>query len=88
MGIIQVLYSMAVIELAKPGQEATTLELIVTAGNAALVFNGIVSTQLLFPTNSVGCSDDDSNCPSDTVVLNSKTLMIIRMDHHVLLHIL
>jgi hypothetical protein len=73
MGIIQVLYSMAVIELAMPGQEATTYELIITVGNAALTVNGIVSTQLLFPTNSVGCSDDDSNCPSDTVVLNSKT---------------
>lgn len=62
---------MAVIELAKPGQEATTYELIVTVGNAALTLNGIIATQLLTPLNAVGCLDDDG-CPSDTVNLNDE----------------
>ena len=64
---------MAVIELAKPGQEATTYELIVTVGNAAATVNGIISTQLLTPMNSVGCDDDYGNCPSNTVVVTSKS---------------
>ncbi len=62
---------MAVIELARPGQEATTYELIVTVGNAALTANGVISTQLLTPMKSVGCDDDYGNCPSDTVVVTS-----------------
>lgn len=66
------LYSMAVIELAKPGLEATTYELIVTVGNAALTLNGIISTQLLTPMKSVGCDDDYGDCASDTVVVTSK----------------
>lgn len=52
-GISQVLYSMAVIELAKPGQEATTYELIVTVGNSAILLNGILSTQLLTPMKAL-----------------------------------
>lgn len=64
---------MAVIELARPGQEATTYELIVTVGNAALTANGVISTQLLTPMKSVGCDDDYGNCPSDTVVVSSES---------------
>ena len=45
---------MAVIELAKPGLEATTYELIITVGNAALLVNGILSTQLLTPLQCAG----------------------------------
>jgi hypothetical protein len=63
---------MAVIELARPGQEATTFELIVTVGNAAQTLNGILSTQLLTPMDSVGCDDDNGNCPSNTVVVTDK----------------
>jgi len=70
-GLSQVLYSMAVIELAKPGLEATTYELIVTVGNAALMINGIIATQLLDPLKVVGCDDDGGNCPSDSVDLSS-----------------
>lgn len=70
-GLSQVLYSMAVIELAKPGLEATTYELIVTVGNAALMINGIIATQLLVPLKVVGCSDDAGDCPSDSVDLSS-----------------
>jgi hypothetical protein len=68
-----VLYSMAVIELAKPGQEATTYELIVTVGNAALLVNGVVSTQLLTPFKGVACNDDDNEtgCGDSTVDTDS-----------------
>jgi ABC-type multidrug transport system permease subunit len=62
---------MAVIELAVPGQEATTYELIVTVGNAALTLNGVIATQLLTPMNAVAC-DDDGDCPSDSVDVSSK----------------
>ena len=47
-GISQVLFSMSVIELSKPGQEATTYELLITVCNASLQFSGIVATQMLF----------------------------------------
>jgi hypothetical protein len=68
-GLTQVLYSMAVIELAKPGLEATTYELVITVGNAGQLVNGIVSTQLLYPMNAVGCDDDTGNCDSSTSVI-------------------
>lgn len=61
---------MAVIELALPGQEATTLEFIVTCGNAAMTVNSIIATQLLTPLNAVSCDDDNDHCPSNTVDLN------------------
>lgn len=63
---------MAVIELARPGQEATTYEFIITCANAAATINGIISTQLLTPMKSVGCDDDGGNCPSDTVDVTDK----------------
>lgn len=62
---------MAVIELARPGQEATTYELIVTVGNAALTANGVISTQLLTPMNAVGCTD--KYCSSDTVDVSNQS---------------
>ena len=70
-GLTQILYSMAVIELAVPGLEATTYELIITVGNTALLINGIISTQLLFPLQSVGC-DKEQNCPANEVDVTSK----------------
>lgn len=51
----QVLFSMAVIELAKPGQEAITYELIVSVANAALTVTVVLATQLLAPFHSVTC---------------------------------
>lgn len=63
---------MAVIELARPGQEATTYEFIITCANAATTINGIISTQLLSPFNSVGCDDDGGYCPSNTVDVTDK----------------
>jgi hypothetical protein len=64
---------MAVIELAKKGQEATTYELLVTVGNSALLVNGIVSTQLLTPFHAVACStgDDDGDDGDDDYVCGS-----------------
>ena len=59
---------MAVIELAKPGLEATTCELIVTVANAGGLVNGIISTQLLYPMDAVGC-DDDTTCDSSNQVI-------------------
>lgn len=64
---------MAVIELAKPGQEATTYELLVTVGNSAILLNGIISTQLLTAFQGVACGSDDdtATCSSDTVDTSS-----------------
>ena len=64
-GISQVLFSMSVIELSKPGQEATTYELLITVCNASLQFSGIVATQMLTPLNAVAC--EDTPCPSNQV---------------------
>jgi hypothetical protein len=61
----RLLYSMAVIELAKPGQEATTFELVATVGNAALLVNSIVSTQLLAAFKGVACDTDDDDGDGD-----------------------
>jgi hypothetical protein len=70
-GITQVLYSITVIELAKPGLEATTLELIVTVSNAGLQVAGVVAIQLLTPLKSSGCTSDDEDCSSSQVDINS-----------------
>ncbi len=62
---------MAAIELAKPGQEATTYELLVTVGNSAILVNGIVATQMLTALNGVTCEDsggDTSSCVDTTTV--------------------
>jgi len=69
-GLSQVLFSMAVIELAKPGQEATTYELLISIANASGILSRIISTQLLMTTNAIGCSR--SVCPSDTVNISSR----------------
>ena len=76
-GLSQVLFSMAVIELAKPGQEAITYELIVSVANSALVVNVVVATQLLTPLDAVSCTeggaDDDGTCARDQVNTYSKS---------------
>jgi hypothetical protein len=64
---------MAVIELARPGQEATTYELIVTVGNAAMTVSGVIATQLMTPMRTVGCDDDYGNCSSNTVQVTDET---------------
>ena len=63
-GIAQVLFAMAVIELAKKGQEATTYELIISTANSAGMINGILSTQLLTPLHANVCSAASGVCPS------------------------
>jgi len=66
-GISQVLFSMAVIELAKVGQEAITYELIISVANSASNVGVILAVQLLTPMKAVTCSssrgiDDDKSC--------------------------
>jgi hypothetical protein len=71
-GIAQVLYSLSVIELAKPGIEATTYELIITVGNACITVSGILGTQFLLPTNAVACERATyQECPNDAVSINT-----------------
>ncbi len=72
-GFAQVLFSLTVIELSKPGLEATTYELIITVANACGMVNGIIGTQLLIPVNAIGCQNDDFvHCPEDSVDISSK----------------
>jgi hypothetical protein len=71
-GLAQVLYSLSVIELAQPGLEATTYELIVTVGNACLTVSNIIGTQILVPANAIGCQLlDYSKCAADSVSITS-----------------
>ena len=58
---------MAVIELSAPGMESSSYELLVTCGNSATFLNGIVSTQLLTPTNTASCSSDSGGCGASSV---------------------
>jgi len=55
-----VLFSLAVIELAKPGLESTTYELLVSVSNASGTLSNVVSTQLLNVFHASGCTED--NC--------------------------
>jgi hypothetical protein len=72
-GLAQVLYSLSVIELARPGLEATTYELIVTVGNACITVASIIGTQLMVPAKVIGCQEDDiANCTADSVAITSK----------------
>lgn len=75
IGISQVLFSMAVIELAKPGQEAITYELIISVANSASSMSTIIATQLLTPLSAtscdVGADDDTTTCNSSEVNLYS-----------------
>jgi len=61
-GIAQVLFAMAVIELAKKGQEATTYELIISTANSAGTINSILSVQLLTPMHANVCQDASGTC--------------------------
>ncbi len=76
-GLAQVLYSLSVIELAQPGLEATTYELLVTVGNASLTISSIIGTQLLAEANSIGCQlDDYTQCPPDSVSIISREAFV------------
>jgi hypothetical protein len=54
-GITQVLFAMAVIEIAVPGQEAITYELIISTYNSALTINTMLSTQFLHAAKGSAC---------------------------------
>jgi hypothetical protein len=74
-GIAQVLFSMAVIELARPGQEAITYELIVSVANSASQLSTIIATQLLHPMGATTCSSnyvDDDSCQSHQINLHNQ----------------
>jgi len=60
---------MSVIELAKPGQESTTYELLITASNAANTVGSVVATQLLWPLNSVACYNSVEQCTENEVFI-------------------
>ena len=77
---------MSVIELSKPGQEATTYELLITVANAALTFSGIVATQLLFPLKATDCTEQP--CPENSVYISGGDAGILRcsLTSHYLLH--
>ena len=70
-GLAQVLFAMAVIELAKKGQEATTYELIISTANSAGTISSIISTQLLSPMHANTCSNPSGTCPHDEVNTSS-----------------
>ena len=60
---------MVVIELAAPGQEATTYELIISIVNACITLNGILGTQVAAIIHANSCEDTctgDSNEGVDT----------------------
>ena len=59
---------MSVIEIAVKGQEATSYELLITVANAASTVSAIIATQLLTPTKSVACVDDDTTTCGSSVV--------------------
>lgn len=70
-GLAQVLFAMAVIELAKKGQEATTYELIISTANSAGTISTIIATQLLAPLHANTCSLPSGTCPNDEVNTSS-----------------
>lgn len=60
-GMAKVLYSLTVLELAQPGLEATTFELITSVSNAGMSLSTILATQLLTPMKANSCTDDDDS---------------------------
>eukprot|EP00605_Chrysophyceae_sp_TOSAG23-4_P000109 GSChrysophyteH1.ASY1.ANO1.119.1 assembled CDS len=70
-GLAQVLFAMAVIELAKKGQESTTYEMIVSTANSASLISYILSTQLLSASGSDTCSAA-SGCSAGQVDLTDR----------------
>ena len=65
-GLSQVLFAMSVIEICKPGQEATTYELLISVFNAGLTVSNIIATQILTPLKVTACFGDD-DCTSGKV---------------------
>jgi len=53
----QVVFGMAVIELAEPGLEATSYELIISVANCSTIINNFLATQLLTIMNIETCID-------------------------------
>jgi len=76
-GITQVMMSMAIVELAPVGLEATCYELLVSVANSFITLNVVVSTQLMgpFKLSQVGVGDhvetdqDDTNMAYYTLLI-------------------
>jgi hypothetical protein len=71
-GLTQVLFSMAVIEVAEPGLEATTYEFLISCNNAAMTLSSTLSTQLQTPfgvqaiaRGDPGTDEAYCGCPRD-----------------------
>jgi hypothetical protein len=62
LGLTEILFAVAVIEVAKPGQEASTYEFLSTVLNNGWSFALILSSQMLIPLKAGGCTDDQDNC--------------------------
>jgi hypothetical protein len=79
IGLGQILLYMTTIELAYPGLEATTYEILMSLANSVATIKGILSTQLLFAVDANGCvgsssgssSGSETTCPPNTVDLSS-----------------
>jgi hypothetical protein len=68
-GITQVLFAMAVIEMAKTGQEAITYETVVSVANAGALLSTVVGTQFLEPVHAQACNQEP--CPANSVDVSS-----------------
>merc|ERR1719217_1904540 len=76
-GIAQVVSSLATIEIARPGLEATTYETLVTIHNCALAFNtNIANTFLPLFNLVVHCSSCGSSLPTKICVQNGKEMSV------------
>jgi hypothetical protein len=71
LGLTEILFAVAVIEVAKPGQEASTYEFLSTVLNNGWSFALMLSSQLLIPLHSGGCTDDQDNCDPSSVNISN-----------------
>lgn len=65
-GITQVMISMAVVELAPVGLEATTYELLISVANSFITLNVVVSTQLMSPFSLAKVDKANETTEDDT----------------------
>lgn len=67
LGLTEILFAVAVIEVAKAGQEASTYEYLSTVLNNGWSFALMLSSQMLIPLKAGGCTDDQQDCDSSAV---------------------
>ena len=71
LGLTEILFAVAVIEVAKAGQEASTYEFLSTVLNNGWSFCLFLCSQLLIPLKTGGCTDDLADCNANTVDISS-----------------